>query len=91
MRIRPLLTILSVICLSSTGCSVFESGQMAMKDTFRSFRPRPHDEPEMIESPEDEWGFVFREGRADQAIERDPDWLVSDKAMMIKRNLGVDQ
>lgn len=61
-----------------------------MKRTFRSFRPRPHDEPAMIDSPEDEWGFVGREGRADQAVERDSDWLVSEKAMMIKRNLGVD-
>ncbi|MEZ6125956.1 MAG: hypothetical protein R3C49_22745 [Planctomycetaceae bacterium] len=71
-------------------------GRTAFVDSMRMFRPNPYDSTMSTDSgKEDEWGFVGKEGRADQDRERDPDrwWqnlIMSQEARNIERNLGID-
>jgi hypothetical protein len=74
---------------------MMESGKQAMTQTLRVFRPRPFDGPAEYDEEDDEWGFVGKEGRADQERERDRDrwWhnlVMSPEARSIERNLGID-
>lgn len=95
MKHHICLLIVAVFLTASTGCSMVDSGQSAMKEFTRSFRPRPFDEPAGLADEEDEWGFVGDEGRAGMDRERDPDrwWqnlIMSPQARQIERNLGID-
>lgn len=87
--------IVAVFCFTSTGCSVFNASQQAWTKTARMVRPRPFDGPGEPNAPDDEWSFVGDEGRGDQERESDPDpwwqnWVMSDQARAIERNLGID-
>lgn len=78
-----------------TGCTMTDSGMNPFTKTVRTLRPKPFDGPAEIEDAEDEWGFVGKEGRADQDREREPDrwWrnlVMSEEARNIERNLGID-
>lgn len=86
-------------CATSPGCAVIDSGTNAARETARMFRPRPFDESaeETVsdDTESDPWGFVGKEGRADQEAEVDPDpWfrrhLMSDRARQIEANLGIE-
>jgi hypothetical protein len=95
MKRLTYLYIVAVLSLTSTGCTMMNTGRDAVSQSMRMFKANPHDGPVRMEDEPDRWGFVGKEGRADQERERDPDrwWqnlMMSHEARNIERNLGID-
>ncbi len=94
--------ILAISLSASTGCTTMSDFGANMTRTARMFRPRPFDEPgeledagELHELVDDGWGAMMKEGRPNDARERDPDrfWVenvMSPQARSIERNLGFE-
>ncbi len=96
IRSRWFLMALILLMCASMGCAMVERPKSAMRRATRMFTPKPENEGEEdADSDEGEWDFVGDQGRNGQERERDPDrwfkdWVMSDKANSIERNLGID-
>ena len=87
--------IVAVFAFTSTGCTMLNASRDAMVQSARMFKPNPNDGNSLSGRENDDWGFVGKEGRAEQKRERDPDrwWqdmVMSPEARHIERNLGID-
>ena len=94
-RIPITMTILSVLVLFSTGCSLVESPRVAARRMTRMFTPNPDDWESGADEESSKWDFVGKEGRGDAEREKDPDplytkFLMSKKSVEIHRSLGID-
>ena len=95
---RSLIMIVCLIwCLMiASGCTLMDAGQDIARYTKQAFRPTTSDYRDTTEETgHDEWDFVSSEGRGDQERQRDPDrwwqdFVMSNKARHIERNLGID-
>ena len=95
MKRTTYLIIVAAFFFSASGCATFPSTKKtASKTSDRGDSSKADGDAEADDTGK-EWDFVGREGRKDQAREKDPDpWfrkhLMSEKARSIENNLGID-
>jgi hypothetical protein len=92
-RSQKLLLLALILCAG--GCAMVESPKVAARRVTRMFTPNPTDWDSEVNQDTSEWDFVGDEGRRDVEREKDPDpwyknFLMSQKANSIERNLGID-
>ena len=86
MRIRAVLMLSAI--LSVTGCAVLPKGAL-----WKSLSHRHETKNEEVSEADQRWRFVGTQGRGHRPMEQDRDpisnWLTTDKAKEIDRNLGI--
>lgn len=95
MRTRLTLALLFLAFGISNGCALMEPTRELSQTTMKSMTPRTGGYRDTTDEETDEWDFVGKEARGSSAMEQDPDpwwqqWIMSDKARSIERNLGIE-
>ncbi len=84
---RLLWATLSLLILTSTGCSSFTG-----KPMWSPFKSKANDDTTL---KNDEWGWVGQQGRGDRPMEYENDplkkWLFDKRSLDIERNLGIGE
>ena len=83
-----------VIVLCLPGCGLMQTARSMTRDSMKSMKVQPNGYRDMTNESEDEWTSVGRTASTVRGIEKDEDplrkWMLSEKAMSIERNLGIE-